>query len=261
MYFVSFQNAFHGRAMGAQLAGGSEKSKAWMVDRDATFVQAPFPDVYKSEDTSFDLFLRTLKEKGVQPRDIAGVMTETYQGGGPDFLQVAAAIASLEIIQKEHLAERAARPGEILIPELHRLQQKYPKVLACVHGKGLVAGIQVVKPGTKTPDPDTALKINIACVQKGLLTFAPVGAGGECIKIAPRLRSPKRRCASPFRFWKRRWTRFWAAGEDRTEADGELVFRSPRRHKRVEVHAGGWAYCPLKMRDPLGGIRQVSGAL
>jgi 4-aminobutyrate aminotransferase-like enzyme len=56
-----------------------------------------------------------------------------------------------------------------------------------VRGKGLVAGIQVVKPGTKTPDPDTALEINIACLQKGLLMFAPVGAGGECVKIAPPL--------------------------------------------------------------------------
>lgn len=272
-YFVTFHNAFHGRTMGAQLAGGMENQKEWMVDRDQTFVQAPFPDGYKNENTSFDLFLTTLAEKGVQPRDIAGVMTETYQGGGPDFLPVeyaqklqalchehdivmcydevqagfgrtgrmfafehygvhpdliacgkgissslpisavigredimglyapgsmtsthsgsplpvAAAIANLEIIQKEHLVERAARRGEILIPELHRIRQKYPQVLGCVQGKGLVAGIQVVKPGTKIPDPDTALRINIACFQKGLLMFAPVGVGGECIKIAPPL--------------------------------------------------------------------------
>jgi len=104
---------------------------------------------------------------------------------------VAAAIASLEIIQKEHLVERAARLGEILVPELHRIRQKHPKVLGCVQGKGLVAGIQVVKPGTKTPDPDMALKINVACLQKGLLMFAPVGAAGECIKIAPPLTIPE----------------------------------------------------------------------
>ena len=87
-YFVTFHYAFHGRTMGAQLAGGIDKQKEWMVDRDPTFVQVPFPDGYKNEDTSFDLFLKTLKDKGVQPRDIAGVMTETYQGGGPDFLPV-----------------------------------------------------------------------------------------------------------------------------------------------------------------------------
>ena len=275
-YFVSFDLAFHGRTMGALLAGGNEKQKEWMVDRDRTFVQVPFPDGYKNEDTSFDLFLRKLAEQGVQPRDIAGVMTETYQGGGPDFLPadyarklegfcrdhdivmcydevqagfgrtgkmfgyqhygvrpdliacgkgissslpisavigredimdlyapgsmtsthsgsplpVAAAIASLEIIQKQRLADRAAYLGEILIPELHRIQRRYPKVLGCVQGKGLVAGIQIVKPGTKIPDPEMALRINVACFQRGLLMFAPVG-GGECIKIAPPLTIPE----------------------------------------------------------------------
>jgi 4-aminobutyrate aminotransferase-like enzyme len=272
-YFVTFDYAFHGRTMGAQLAGGMERQKQWMVDRDPTFVQVPFPDGYKNEDTCFDLFLETLREKGVAPAHIAGVMTETYQGGGPDFLPVdyaqkleafcrahdivmcydevqagfgrtgkmfgfehygvrpdliacgkgissslplsavigredilglyppgsmtsthsgsplpvAAAIASLEIIKKERLVENAARLGEILVPELHRIRRKHPQVLGCVQGKGLVGGIQVVKPGTKTPDPDMALKINLACLYKGVLMFAPVGAGGECIKIAPPL--------------------------------------------------------------------------
>jgi 4-aminobutyrate aminotransferase-like enzyme len=111
-------------------------------------------------------------------------MTSTHSGSP---LPVAAAIANLEIIKKENLVQRAAGLGEILIPVLQRIQRKYPKVLGCVQGKGLVAGIQVVKPGTKTPDPDMALRINIACFQKGLLMFAPVGASGECLKIAPPL--------------------------------------------------------------------------
>ena len=272
-YFVTFNYAFHGRTMGAQLAGGSEKQKEWMVDRDRTFVQVPFPDGYKNENVSFDLFLETLAEKGVDPQDVAGVMTETYQGGGPDFLPVeyarklealcrqhdivmcydevqagfgrtgkmfgyehygvrpdliacgkgissslpisavigredimglyapgsmtsthsgsplpvAAAIANLEIIQKENLSERAARMGEILIPALRRIQQKYSQALGCLQGKGLVAGIQVVKPGSKTPDRETALRINVVCFHKGVLMFAPVGASGECLKIAPPL--------------------------------------------------------------------------
>jgi 4-aminobutyrate aminotransferase-like enzyme len=113
-----------------------------------------------------------------------GSMTSTHSGSP---LPVAAAIASLEIIKKERLVENAARLGEILVPELHRIRRKHPQVLGCVQGKGLVGGIQVVKPGTKTPDPDMALKINLACLYKGVLMFAPVGAGGECIKIAPPL--------------------------------------------------------------------------
>ena len=272
-YFVSFDNAFHGRTMGAQLAGGMDKQKKWLGESDQTFVHIPFPDGYKTEDTSFDLFLRTLKEKGVAPQDIAGVMTETYQGVGPDFmpvqyarqleafcreydivlsfdevqagfgrtgkmfgfehygvkpdliacgkgmasslpisavigrcdiqglyapgsmtsthsgspLPVVAAITNLEIIQNENLVERAAKMGNILVPEIKRIQAKYPSVLGCATGKGMVAGIQVVQPGTKEPNSDLALKINVACFQKGLLMFAPVGIAGECLKIAPPL--------------------------------------------------------------------------
>ncbi len=68
--------------------GGNERLKTWMVDPDRTFVQVPFPDGYKNPDTSFDLFLRSLAEQGIQPQDIAGVMSESYQGVGPDFLPV-----------------------------------------------------------------------------------------------------------------------------------------------------------------------------
>ncbi len=111
-------------------------------------------------------------------------MTSTHSASP---LPVAAAITNLKIIQKERLVERAAKMGKILVPEVHRIQRKYPDVLGCAQGKGLVAGIQVVKPGTKEPNPELALKINIACFHRGLLMFAPVGVGGECLKIAPPL--------------------------------------------------------------------------
>ena len=272
-YIVSFLNAFHGRTFGAQLAGGNAKLKSWIIDEGKTFIQVPFPDGYKNEDTSFELFLESIKNQGVSPSEIAGMITETFQGAGPDFfpvdyaqklekfcldndivsiydevqagfgrsgrmfafehygikpdliacgkgissslaisavigrkdildlyapgsmtsthsgspLPVTAAIESLKIILNENLTDNARKLGDIFIPELNRIRDKYPDVLGCVQGKGLVAGIQVVKKGTKIPDPEIALKINERCFQKGLLMFAPVGIGGECIKIAPPL--------------------------------------------------------------------------
>ena len=66
-YLVSFNYAFHGRTMGAQLAGGSPRLKTWIVDEGKTFVQVPFPDGYKNENVSFDLFLSTLAAKGIKP--------------------------------------------------------------------------------------------------------------------------------------------------------------------------------------------------
>ncbi len=272
-YLISFENAFHGRTLGAQLAGGMAKLKKWIGELDPTFVQVRFPDGYKNEDISFELFLNSLKEKGIDPKDICGVMSESYQGVGPDFmpveyarklekfcrdndivlimdevqsgfgrtgrmfafehygikpdliacgkgitsslplsavigrgeimdiyppgamtsthsaspLAVASAIESLNIIQNDKLVDNASRLGDILIGELAKTQKKYSSFLGCLHGKGMVAGLQVVKPGTKEPDPAMALKINVACYQKGLLMFAPVGVAGECVKIAPPL--------------------------------------------------------------------------
>lgn len=76
---VTFENAFHGRTMGAQLAGGSSALKAWMGE-DPRFVQVPYPDGFRQKDVSFEVFTRTLAEKGVDPARVCGVMSETYQG-------------------------------------------------------------------------------------------------------------------------------------------------------------------------------------
>jgi 4-aminobutyrate aminotransferase-like enzyme len=270
---VSFENAFHGRTMGAQLAGGMQKQKKWIVGEGSTFVQVPFPDGYYCQDESFDLFLRTLKEKGVAHEEIAGVITESFQGAGVNFLPVdyagklesfcrehdiitiydevqagfgrsgkmfsyehygvtpdlitcgkgitsslplsavigrkdllelyppgsmtsthsasplpvAAALASIRLIQKENLVENSRVLGEFLERELLRIQGKHREVIGCVHVKGLVGGVMIAKRGTREPDPETALRINEACIRKGLLMTAPVGTYGECHKIAPAL--------------------------------------------------------------------------
>jgi 4-aminobutyrate aminotransferase-like enzyme len=56
-----------------------------------------------------------------------------------------------------------------------------------VHGRGLVAGLHVVRPGTAEPDGDLAFAIVEKAFQKGLLLFAPVGLGGATVKICPPL--------------------------------------------------------------------------
>ncbi len=271
---VSFVNSFHGRTLGAQLAGGIPRLKEWIGMNDDSFVQVPFPDGYRNEDVSFDLFESSLKKLGVNPDNVAGVISETYQGVGPNFMPVdyaqklrkwcdkhgallifdeiqagfgrtgkywgfenygiapdliacgkgisgamplsavigredvmsiyppgamtsthsgnpvccACAIASMDIIDEEKLVENSSRMGKLLYENCVKIQKAHPKVLGHVcGGYGLVAGILVVKPGTKDPDSELALKINERCFQKGLLMFAPVGTGGECIKIAPPL--------------------------------------------------------------------------
>src|SRR2546421_8430228 len=85
---VGAERGFHGRTLGAQQAGGIPGQKGWIVNEDPAIVQVPFPDGYWTEDTSFDVFLATLKKKGLDPKNVAGVMFETYQGVGPDFAPV-----------------------------------------------------------------------------------------------------------------------------------------------------------------------------
>lgn len=82
---VSFEGAFHGRTLGAQMIGGIPALKEWIVNLDPDMVQAPFPDGFRTQDTSFGFFLRTLEQKGFGPDRIAGVISETYQGGSAAF--------------------------------------------------------------------------------------------------------------------------------------------------------------------------------
>jgi 4-aminobutyrate aminotransferase-like enzyme len=113
-----------------------------------------------------------------------GSMTSTHSASP---LPVVAAVENLKLIQKENLVEKSRVLGEVLESGLDKIVKKYPDRLGCLHAKGLVAGIQVVKSGTKEPDAGTAQQINEKCFHKGLLMFAPVGIAGECIKISPPL--------------------------------------------------------------------------
>jgi 4-aminobutyrate aminotransferase/diaminobutyrate-pyruvate transaminase/4-aminobutyrate aminotransferase/(S)-3-amino-2-methylpropionate transaminase len=268
---VSFEGAFHGRTLGAQMMGGSPELKEWIGNLDPAMWQVPFPDGYWCEDTSFDLFLRSLKGQGVTPDMVAGVITETYQGGGASFLPekyaqrlaewcakndvvlildevqagfgrtgrkfgfehygivpdiiccgkgissslplaavmgradlmdqyppgsmtsthtgnpvcAAAALANLEIVERERLWENAAAVGEVLHEEMRALQDRYPTAIGSVQGRGLVGGLHIVKDGKKEPDPDLAFDIVAKCVEKGLLLFSPVGR--STVKICPPL--------------------------------------------------------------------------
>jgi len=85
---VSYEGAFHGRTLGAQMIGGIPALKEWIVNLDPDMVQVPFPDGFRFKDTSFDFFLKSLKEQGFGPDRIAGVISETYQGGSAAFWPV-----------------------------------------------------------------------------------------------------------------------------------------------------------------------------
>lgn len=113
----------------------------------------------------------------------AGSMTSTHTGNP---VCCAAALASIELVVKEKLAENARKVGAVLHERLHQLKAKFPEIGA-VDGKGLVAGVACVKPGTKEPDGDLAWAIIEYCIESGVLMFSPVGFGGGTVKISPPL--------------------------------------------------------------------------
>lgn len=270
---VGFYDAFHGRTMGSQQMGALGTGKNWIKNYDPEIVHIPFPDGFRNENTSFALFEETLKKLNVNPDHVAGVISETYQGVGPNFMPktyaqalrkwcdkhkalltfdevqagfgrcgtmwgfecygiipdlfcmgkgissslpisgvigradvmdiygpnemtsthsanpicCAAALANIQVLQEEKLVENAAKLGPLLQSKLDEIKNKYPRNIGFAPAKGLVAGLLMVKPGTKDPDYDTAWDVIYKCFQKGLMMFAPVGVGGGCVKIAPPL--------------------------------------------------------------------------
>lgn len=117
-----------------------------------------------------------------------GSMTSTHTGNP---VCCAAALASVQKIVSEKLTENAARLEPVLLDGLRKIRQHYPKVVGHVTARGLVGGLQTVKPGTSEPDHDLAHAIIERCFHKGLLFFAPVGAWGQTVKIAPPLTIPR----------------------------------------------------------------------
>jgi 4-aminobutyrate aminotransferase-like enzyme len=85
---ISFTNAFHGRTLGAQMAGGIPSLKRWINEATPGFYQVPFPDGFRTPHHSFTDFLETLRAYGLNSERIAGVMLESYQGGGASFAPV-----------------------------------------------------------------------------------------------------------------------------------------------------------------------------
>lgn len=83
---ISFENAFHGRTLGAQQIGGVPSGKAWIKNLDPEILQVPFPDGFRCAVTSFEFFEKRLETLGVKNENVAGVISETYQGGGASFM-------------------------------------------------------------------------------------------------------------------------------------------------------------------------------
>ena len=117
-----------------------------------------------------------------------GSLSSTHTGNP---VCCAAALANLKKLVKENITANAARLEPMLLAGLKKIQAKHSDVVGHVTARGLVGGLQTVKPGTKQPDHDLAHSIIERCFHKGLLFFSPVGAWGQTVKISPPLTIPR----------------------------------------------------------------------
>jgi 4-aminobutyrate aminotransferase-like enzyme len=84
-------------------------------------------------------------------------------------LAAAAALATLDVYENEHIVERAAATGVYFRERLEELQEKHP-ILGWIDAKGLFVGLEFVRDRkTKEPAADESKLMLDYCVREGLL--------------------------------------------------------------------------------------------
>ncbi|MGX7674981.1 aspartate aminotransferase family protein [Plantactinospora sp. DSM 117369] len=102
--------------------------------------------------------------------EVHAVSFSTF-GGNP--ISTAAGNAVLDYLLEHDLQANAARVGAVLLTGLRELADRHA-VVGEVRGKGLMLGVEFVRPGTTEPDPAATVRVFEECRRGGLL----VGKGG-----------------------------------------------------------------------------------
>jgi len=102
-----------------------------------------------------------------------GTHGSTYGGNA---VSCAAALATLDVIQQEHLLENADKVGGVMLNGLRDLQERHRSIRE-VRGLALMIGIEF-------PDHDFAADVEHRSFQKGLLAL---GCGDNAIRMSPAL--------------------------------------------------------------------------
>jgi 4-aminobutyrate aminotransferase len=107
-------------------------------------------------------------------------------GGNP--LAAASAIATLEVIEREGLLERARETGTYIMDALAEIQARHPSI-GDVRGRGLMVGIELVKDkGTKERAPDLRSALVKRAFELGLLLLP---CGTNSTRFIPALNVPR----------------------------------------------------------------------
>jgi len=115
----------------------------------------------------------------------AGGLGGTY-GGNP--VACAAALGSIETMQELDLNAKAQAIGATMLPRLRAMQEK-SDIIGDVRGRGAMIAVELVKPGSKDPNPEVTAAIAKACHAEGLLVLT-AGTYGNVLRFLPPLVMP-----------------------------------------------------------------------
>ena len=123
----------------------------------------------------------------VAPAEILDVLAAGHAfttAGAP--VACAAAIATLDVVRDEKLAENAGAQGEFIMNGIREMASRH-RLIGEVRGAGLIIGVELVlDPVTKAPATKECAKLVVRCQQLGLLVHY-VGIFSQVIELTPPL--------------------------------------------------------------------------
>jgi 4-aminobutyrate aminotransferase/(S)-3-amino-2-methylpropionate transaminase len=111
-----------------------------------------------------------------------GGLGGTYAGNP---VACAAALGAISSIESQDLVAAAGRIGDRMLAALTELAGKFAQI-GDVRGRGAMIAIEIVQPGTITPDPAETARISAACHRAGLITLT-CGTFGNVLRLLPPL--------------------------------------------------------------------------
>jgi len=123
----------------------------------------------------------------------AEIMDSVHVGGlggtfGGNPVACAAALGAIRTIEEQDLVAAARRIGEVMLARLRQLQRRHPAV-GDVRGRGAMVAVELVEPGTTTPDPAMTQAVARACHSAGLVVLT-CGTFGNVLRFLPPLVIP-----------------------------------------------------------------------
>jgi 4-aminobutyrate aminotransferase / (S)-3-amino-2-methylpropionate transaminase / 5-aminovalerate transaminase len=120
----------------------------------------------------------------------AAIMNAAHVGGlggtyGGNPIACAAALGAIETIRADDLVGRAQKIEQLMKDRLGQLQSGDPRI-GEIRGRGAMIAVELVKPGTTTPDADLTAAIAAAARLRGVIVLT-CGTYGNVLRFLPPL--------------------------------------------------------------------------